>query len=313
MKTIVYLDQNYLSNLTQARLGASTSSSYPRLWEHLQTATQNDVAVCPFSPFRRTESELLGSGHERDLYETASQIWCGVELREFPEVLRAQVRASLKRFLGTAAEMYDLSEAFTADPHGPCVSTDALTPHAARFASWTRWVKEYHEQEGIAQPSSDFSAQKRVEAQAVIENLYVNPATAFLRGYNDIFTFSALDFSNDLFRAYADLTGAEDNGLRIGEFLRSNEMAETPFIDIHSSLLAGMITHSSGRKPQGSDLEDVLAISTVLPYCGILTTDRYMKDLVCKLHLDDQYQAKVFSAAEPDTLALMSLVKGLAS
>ncbi len=63
---------------------------------------------------------------------------------------------------------------------------------------------------------------------------------------------------------------------------------------------------------QGSDLEDVLAISTVLPYADILTTDRYMKDLVCRLHLDDQYEAKVFSAAKPDVDALCSLVGQLA-
>lgn len=207
--------------------------------------------------------------------------------------------------------MCDVSDAFTADPYAPCSPLPPLEPHAASFASWTRWIKDYHERQGIAQPSRDFSAQKKVEALAIIENLYVNPAADFSRGHNDIFTFSALDFSNDLFRAYADFTGAEDNGLRIGEFLRSEQMAQTPFIDIHSSLVAGMITDTSGRKVQGSDLEDVLAISTVLPYCDILATDRYMKHLVCTLRLDDQYKAKVFSAAQLDAVALTSLVRDL--
>ena len=317
MKTIVYLDQNYLSNLTRARLGLKTPPNYLALWEHLLTAVQNELVVCPFSPFRRTESELLPSDREegfqeRDLYETANEIWFGVQFRGFEEVLRAQVRASLKRFLGTATDMSDLSEGFTTDPHGPCQTTDQLEPYSASFASWTRWVKEYHERVGMAQPSGDFSAQKQVEALAVVANLYVDPAVSTLRGHTDIFTFSALDFSKDLLRAYDEYTGVEDSGSKIGKFLRSKHMAQTPFIDIHASLVAEMAVSGQKRTPQGGDLEDVLAISTVLPYCDILTTDKSMKHLVCTLHLDAQYHTKVFSAAESDVRALCSSVGQLA-
>jgi hypothetical protein len=316
LKTIIYLDQNYLFNLTRARLGTNPARTDSLLWEHLLACVQNEVAVCPFSPFRRTESELLGRADERDRYDTASQIYCGVEFREFEEVLRAQARSSLKRFLGAETNPYDPSDAFSTDPHGPCSSAGRLEPPAASFASWTRWVKEYHERHGMPEPSGDFSAHKLVEARAVVESLYLNPAVALSRGSSDIFTFSALDFSLDLFRAHDELMGVEDDGSpdmsRIGEFLRSDHMAQVPFIDIHSSLVAGIVVHSQERNVQGSDLEDVLAISTVLPYADILTTDRYMKDLVCRLHLDDQYEAKVFSASEPDVDALCSLVGQLA-
>ena len=116
-----------------------------------------------------------------------------------------------------------------------------------------------------------------------------------------------MDFSSDLFRAYAEFTGAEDDGLRIGEFLRSEQMAQTPFIDIYSSLVAEMVVSGQDRNPKGSDLEDVLGISTVLPYCDILTTDKGMKHLVRQLGLDRQYNSQVFSAAESDIAALSSL------
>jgi hypothetical protein len=313
LKTIIYLDQNYLSNLTQARLGKSPASPYPRLWESLRTAVKNGAAVCPFSPFRRTESEPLPSDDERDLYETAGEIHCGVEFQGFPEVLQSQVRASLKRFLGLGTHAVEPSDGFTADPHGPCVPSGDLKPWAARFQSWTRWVKDYHEHHGMPEVSGDYTHHKAVEARAIVENLYVYPVLASRMGSSNILAFSALDFPVDLFRAYEELAGTEDDGLHIAEFLRSKEMTETPFIDIHSSLVAGIITLALERKAQGSDLEDVLAISTVLPYCDILTTDRFMKHLVCALGLDDEYRAKVFSAARSDADSLCSVAERLAS
>lgn len=296
-------------------MGIKAPRGYDVLWEQLLAAIERNLAVCPFSSFRRTESELMpeiydGGIGERDLYETASELWCGVEFQGFPEVLRSQVRSSLRRFLGTGSQAYDVAQGFTGYPHAPCES-QRLEPPSARFASWTQWTKDYHEREGMAPPVGDFSAQKLLEAQATIENLYVRPALSFLQGRSDIWTVSSLEFCTDLWRAYSEFTGIEADGFTTAEFLKSEEMAETPFINIHSSLVAGMIAHTPERRRRGSDLEDVLGISTVLPYCDILTTDGGMKDLVCRLGLDSQYDSRVFSARRSDVDAIRSLAEEL--
>jgi len=62
LKTILYLDQNYVSYLTKARLGvkvyADVAAYYENLYDALREAVQANTIVCPASQFHYSESEL---------------------------------------------------------------------------------------------------------------------------------------------------------------------------------------------------------------------------------------------------------------
>ncbi|OGO49023.1 MAG: hypothetical protein A2W34_04385 [Chloroflexi bacterium RBG_16_64_32] len=86
-------------------------------------------------------------------------------------------------------------------------------------------------------------------------------------------------------------------------------MTAAPFVDVYSSLRAGMVFWGQKRKPKGSDLNDVLIAATVLPYCDVFATDGYIKHLIQALKLDKQYKVRVFGSRKADVGALTSLVR----
>jgi len=311
LKTIIYLDQSYLINLTKARLGRlpdDNDHGYVELRNLLTTAVQLNRVICPFSSFAKTESEMAPYDVEREVYETLNPLYCGVSFRSFPDVLCSQVRHALAEFLGESVNDEGWRTAFSADPHRQMRSWDPIPLGGGNFSAWTRDVKGYHERRGDDPPIGDFEAQKRFEAVEMIKQLYILPTLAFATGSSDIFWFSALDFRADLLAAFEEHQGTSPDELEELRFLRSLNMLAVPLIDIHSSIRAGMLIYSKDRKVLGSDLQDVLALSTVLPYCDVVTTDRYMKYIITKVGLPAQYGVKVFSAAKEDVLSLAAEV-----
>jgi hypothetical protein len=97
----------------------------------------------------------------------------------------------------------------------------------------------------------------------------------------------------------------------INKFVRSTELLNSPFIDINASIQAVIAdNYIQGREPERGDFYDVPIVSAVLPYCDIITTDRFMKGiLVNRLRFDDKYNVTVFSASQSDRLEFQELIQ----
>ena len=84
------------------------------------------------------------------------------------------------------------------------------------------------------------------------------------------------------------------------------------YIDIYFSIHAAIIKHYPNRKMKQGDFYDIPILSTVLPYCDVITTDSFMKEiLVNKLNFNEKYKAQIFSATKEDRLAFQKLVRVL--
>lgn len=314
MKTILYLDQNYVSGITGARLGLTTSASLHQaltgLYSALVHSVEHNLLVCPVSEFHHSESELddrLAS----EIFGTLDSLYCGVELRSFSQILLSQAQAALPDFLGIPAPSGDKwREAFNQNPDQKCRRPEE--PLSVRWSGFfkdlSRQTKKYHERQRELAPVGDLETQKRVEALRFIADAFVRPYFSFLQGIDDIFTFAALDLPVGILRSFSELVGRQPTADEFIAFLGSREMLSVPFLDVYSSLRAGMIIWHQARKQKGSDLNDVLILATALPYSDLVATDSFMAQLVKSLKLDARFAVTVYGGGPEEVASLASVI-----
>lgn len=298
MKTIIYLDQNYLSNLTKARLKSNDHPNYRQLYDLLCEAVHANVIVCPASPSHYNESQM--DSRVEDFYGTLEELCRGVEFHYFEQIVHAQATAALYRHLGISQPPQpDWKTAFKSNPHSPFdgkIERINRSGHALLIEQ-LRLTKANYEKEPNPVPTGSLLAQKRHETREVIDFFYPLPPPEL-----------SIDSLGDLESVFSKLLGHKPTREEKDKFLRSEEMMAAPFIDIYASLRAAMVSWNTKRIPHGSDLEDQIAASTALPYCDVFTTDAFVKSLIGQLKLDQKYSAKAFSAQETDLSDLTSLV-----
>lgn len=124
--TIVYLDQNYLSNMAKARLGFPMNKLDAEFWQSLladlEAAVSADNIACPESQFQRKEARLdsrVGQAVGRIINELS---W-GLGFNPWQVILRLQIEDAAFRFLGkTPPRIQKWSVPFNSDPRAPVKS-----------------------------------------------------------------------------------------------------------------------------------------------------------------------------------------------
>lgn len=88
-------------------------------------------------------------------------------------------------------------------------------------------------------------------------------------------------------------------------FANSSELLDRPFVEIFASIDAVLSTYfPSSRKAQAGDYYDLPIMAITLPYCDVVATDNFIKEVVVNiLHFDNKYKTKIFSATKEDRLA----------
>jgi hypothetical protein len=318
VKTVIYLDQNHVSYITKARLGTTLYPAIPEYWrdlyEVLVNAVESNVAVCPVSSFHYSESELNPTLFP-EILRTMERLYCGVRVRDFHHVLQMQAVEALSDFLDVAEDARpDLEGPFSGDPNAP-VPEHPEPLHlvgSGFFKDLSREIKRYHEAQKEAKPVGNFAQQKRVESSQFLFDAYIRPLLDVAARGLDMFTLAGLDLPVELTRVHRRLLGREPTVKEVVKFLKSPRMAAAAFVDVYSSLRAGMVITGQNRKQKGSDLNDVLIAATVLPYCDVFATDGHIKQLIVALKLDSRYDVRVFGSRKADVVALKSLVRELA-
>jgi hypothetical protein len=101
----------------------------------------------------------------------------------------------------------------------------------------------------------------------------------------------------DLISMWDDLGG---NSKGLMEFLTSDVYKTIPYEDIKSRLFAKIITGT--KAIESGDSMDVEHLSTVIPYCNYVVTDKKMKNRITQLGIDAQYNTKVYCLSETSEL-----------
>lgn len=141
--------------------------------------------------------------------------------------------------------------------------------------------------------------QTELERKALISHL-------FIPGKPDVSDISIDGIARiiDYVKVWSRWEYLKGRGLSTSEiksFLQSQELASIPMVDIQARLWGYLMVDLARRLPRGSDRDDIEIMATTLPYCGIVTTDSYMRKLIVEdLKIAASYNTKVVSAKLKD-------------
>jgi hypothetical protein len=326
-KKVIYLDQNFVSNMAKAPSKPGLGP-YERLFETLLRLVEGNVIACPTSEFHEREAlyckdEVLRS----DIQRVTFRLSRGLGFCEWSEILNIQTIRAAYRYTRNDWPGTDLGweEAFQRDPDTPINCS-----HIGKDASYVE-VSPFFEAGLLAKHTYPGRA-RRMKAQTSARGVkfkrrlkehfgvfarvtYIEPLRGlwqtlarFVAGerYNP---FDLLpSFPSMVYEDFCRLLGRDDPEGFV-RFLLSQEFEEIPFVRIFCLLHATMETEAA--EPKASDYDDTMIAATVLPYCDVFATDGHMKQLIRALKLDRQYNVTVFGSRKADVLALTSLVREL--
>lgn len=342
--TIIYLDQNYLSNMAKARIGGIKDDGQAKFWQSLfddlREAVLTDKIVCPEAEFHLTEAR-----YDNRLWEPIIKIIKtlsgGLQLRPWRDIVEYQVKDAAIKFLKGMPEIRDAwTEAFMSDPnrkyldrikdvetgklrlwiHVPLTDDDIQIERQRKtaFKEQARKMLEEHVQKSVQWSELLFESKLGVvngfmgnlAQQSYLEKMNgdypledkLSAAAKFLR------IKELWDYIHQLGIDTQDATVAN-------KFVRSNELLDSPFIDINGSIWAAIReSYLQGRDPGEGDLYDVPILASAIPYSDIIATEKYMKELlVNKFQFNDKYNARVFSASKSDRIEFQTLIQEIAS
>ena len=124
--TIVYLDQNYLSNMAKARIGRIKDDDQAKFWlslfNDLKKAVLADKIACPELEFQRHEASY-DRRLEEPIRKVIDEISWGLKFHLSTQILESQIYDAAKNFMGKQPEeRKPWAIAFRSNPHAPIES-----------------------------------------------------------------------------------------------------------------------------------------------------------------------------------------------
>ncbi len=339
MHTIIYLDQNYLSNMAKAKHGFIKAEKerifWSSLFNSLKEAIETDKIACPKSEFHSTEAQY-DKYHEDAIMETIYGLSWGLQFHPWKLILESQIEDAARIFLGQQLQRKEWwTDSFTSDPF-------ALVETRMEGTDEDKWRIDVH----IPAPDVTIAREGRLKSEFVAESqeilnghydkrpddlpeALIQSKKSFIAGYmgnvaqqNIIRALKkgelldqivALGNRASLVALWNRLKiiGIDiDNHKAVMAFAESKELLDSPFVDIFASIDAVLATYyPKERKIKGSDYYDLAIMAMTLPYSDVVATDTFIKYvLVNILNFHDKYRTKIFGATEVERLAFQELV-----
>ena len=281
-KLIVYIDQALISNIVKAKERTIARPDLIALFEVLNTGMRAEKIVCPRSWFHREEGSLtsLDTGIQRYL-RFISQL----DFEPPFELERRQFCNAACAFLGRAPQYTGWKECLDTDPDARLrrFTIDANMPmdifnfrerrqhHADELNRVRREVK-----------GRTYAAQLEIERAGVPDYLH----SSYGWGVQHLF---------------ADAPGGLE---QYKAFLATDLAASVTALDLFTQLCASLLVRYNDREVQTGDMTDMKILSNLLPYSHVMTTDKFMKELVRVLKFDERFGTRVFSGTADDIAAL---------
>jgi hypothetical protein len=334
--TVIYLDEMYLSNMAKAQLGSLTDQYECEFWlsllEELKDKVLADRIACPEFAFQREEASF-DTRIDETVGRIIDELSRGLKFNTWKEILNLQIEDAAFKFLGKAPPQRETWE--IAFPSNPQASLKSRMPGGYPRPNWGADVYPAL-QNGIVEDKRQQKAMWVTFAEKTLgpytchnwdetlqrDKLYSVDCILGHEAWRYAERLRSSGFLEDRLIAAANMQEMilrEERLLEIGinddnfiDFLKSDELLDSAFIDIHSSIRTAAAMYFPKRKQLGSDLRDPVILAVVMPYSDVVTTDRFMKELlVARLNLDEKYDCAIFSANKRDRSAFRDLIRSL--
>ncbi len=320
-KKIVYLDQNWLSDMAKAvRLESASSVNreyFTELYNVVLEATADDKVICPTAPMHTTESNF-DAKRRADFLSVDNTISRGLSFNESDQISHDQLIMAASAFAGT--EQANTPWWWIPFNRDPDVADSALPRPSSGievFVAFEAWVNE--------------ERRMRNQIGAPLYRKYKDARKALKLSYQDEVKFSrrqlfheghfgiaeALSLAGDVPAGFdvlyhnsvtrqhmrtLEISGICDRGAGITAFMTSDEFTQAPYLSIRAKLMAADIVNYADRRPENSLLSDFDIAATVTPYVDIFATENYLAALLRTTHVDTEFECKVFTMRQRDAL-----------
>ena len=326
-KKIVYLDQNWLSDMAKAHLDNNRRVDklyFTELFKDIQRAISQDKIVCPSSPLHESESNL-SSQWNVDIRSMDNAISRGLSFKPSEEICYGQLLEAASKFAGAESSVKPWwripfnrdPDLLNRDPDLP----DSTFPRAESalevFLTVQKLVDEDRRiRNEVAAPM--YKQYKEVRAEQ-------NPS------YRDEVEFSRIQLFHEHFFVFDNAESVlkqacpdwdivhssvfQERRLRLAEleqicnraggiapFLSSRDFKNTPYLSIRSKLMAADSIHHRIRKPEKSLLDDFDMAATVVPYVDVFATENYLAELLRKTGVAKDYGCNVYTMRQKSML-----------
>lgn len=315
-KKVVYLDQNFVSNLAKALYLSDWKDSlapfYRELFKLLSDLTDCDKLICPTSAFHREEGEL-GNRVKEFLWHFVEQLGYGLSFRHSAEIKSHQIVAAAQAYCGLSATQYSVwGVAFNRDPQVPVrkLSRPSLSvsiPNPQEFNEYLRLSRtsiadEYwNYKKNCRGKRKVYADELEAQKKQLILEMFMPPPTLNIKQSNLEQLFNLLGRAG-VIRFHRSVYEILQLSANPTGFFVSPQLLNCSFVHIWASLMAADIFFHPEKKPTTSLFMDFEIVASVLPYIDILATDSYISDLIRKARLSDKLDANIFTVRQRKTL-----------
>jgi len=329
-KTVLYLDQNVVSDMMKAINPATRSYGRPVLerWRDLFRRVDRlcklQLLVCPGSPTRDHESAV--SPFQNALARMSGQLSGGSRFHSSVDVRLLQLDRCVRRRFGEPVDAAGTAEEVILGPlHGwtPKLQLSVEFPYSADYVrhlratrlrtqalleqlNESRWLREpLSFDEWVLEETREFGRLLKFHYEQFLE--VVGGVFARRRPISELnLDDVAYRTINTIRRSFEETgVGKEEAKERTLAFVTSDEVGEAPSIRINSMLYAARARKAAGgqrRPPRASFVHDVQAISSYLLYCGAMFVDNECRALLTEEPVCSRlgYPTRVFSKSNWD-------------
>ena len=317
MKKIIYLDQNWLSDLTKAHLAEETrvdKAYYGKLFEALERAITEGKIVCPTASFHDSESNL-SSKQNTDFRSMDGFLSRGFSFNPSHEICHAQIMEAALSFAHESIPVRPWwAIPFNHDPDFPETSLPRSNGGIEVFLTLQKLVEEdrrirekvstpmyaqYKESRARYMSYKDEVTASRI--QILQEHYYaVEDAEALLKQAYPVWDPIRAKIVQEQRLRLTEVANICDKAGGIGAFLTSDEFLNTPFLSTRAKLMASDIVFAPERRPENSLLADFDIAATIVPYADVFLTEHYLAELLRKTKVAEGYGCRVFTMRQKE-------------
>jgi hypothetical protein len=313
-KQILYLDQNFVSNLAKVENSPDWKDSYRTYFEELLAVirakvNQNRLA-CPTSPFHREESEQ-SDRVKSIVWYVVEELSQGLSFHYSTQIFHEQIASASYAYCGKEPpHIPQWAVAFNKDPFELVEAESLQGQILVHLESSEQLIENYRSTTNlVADIYGEFKANRRrvshsfeqevdyLKYQLLIETFL--PPQLLLQAYpqldDELGQLGSIAGSQEQRRMSRILMKVLSNYPDPSGFWGSQQLLNSPFLKIRASLMAADIFFYPDKTPTPSLNTDFDIVATALPYVDLLATDNHMAELIRQAKLSQQFSAQVYS------------------
>ena len=312
-KPIVYLDHNWLSEITKAHIDDKRSVDrmyFRELANVLQESVASDRFAVPMSEFHESEGSL-SSELDASLQSVTNILGHGLAFNAYSDISHEQLKEAAMSFAGLDVPHRSWwTIPFNRDPDTPATDSHFVAPP---FEVYLRLDALIEEQRRLRNQVGALQYRKYKEGRRRLQNSYEDEIRfqrlqLLWEGYRGVSVAiqepnviaPGWEAINELVASqyeerWSEIARMLNQGRGPQLFLSSTEFLSVPFLDIRATLMGADIVRFANRSSEPSFQDDMSIVAMILPYADVFATENYIAELIRQTKLGKNYSCQVFT------------------